>query len=319
MPAPYTDESREQDRTVPDVLLQMAALIAAGVVWRHVAPAGVDLEASRRTLTGLVFSLLLPALVLQVLWQAPLGTQSLNIALVASAGVLAGMAVAWVVYGWARVPTPSMGALLLAAAFPNATYLGLPMLEKTLGPWARSIAIQYDLFACTPLLLTLGLYVARVHGGDPAKRVERWALLRVPPLWAAVVAVVLNVWGVPMPEWLQGILGAFAAGVVPLMLIALGMSLQSSAWRGHFAPLVVPVVAIQLLLMPALVWLLARQAGLAGKVLTAVTLEGAMPSMVLGVAICDRYRLDTGLYAAAVTFSTLAAALSLPLWFRWLG
>ena len=35
--------------------------------------------------------------------------------------------------------------MILAAGFPNVTYLGLPVLEQTFGSWARSVVIQIDL------------------------------------------------------------------------------------------------------------------------------------------------------------------------------
>jgi len=47
----------------------------------------------------------------------------------------------------------------------------------------------------------------------------------------------------------------------------------------------------------------------------AALLDMAMPSMVLGVVLCDRYRLDSSLYAAAVTVTTGLSLLSLPFWF----
>jgi len=45
-----------------------------------------------------------------------------------------------------------------------------------------------------------------------------------------------------------------------------------------------------------------------------VTLEAGMPSMVLGVVICDRFHLNTPYYAFAVTLTTLACIFTLPLW-----
>ena len=51
---------------------------------------------------------------------------------------------------------------------------------------------------------------------------------------------------------------------------------------------------------------------------SAVVLEAAMPSMALGVVICDRYGLNSGLYAAAVTTTTLLSIITLPLWYGWL-
>jgi predicted permease len=44
-------------------------------------------------------------------------------------------------------------------------------------------------------------------------------------------------------------------------------------------------------------------------------LEAAMPAMVLGIVFCDRFGLDTGLYAAAVTLTTALSLVTLPLWF----
>src|SRR3569833_897736 len=103
-------------------------------------------------------------MVLLVLWRAPLTWDALRIAAAAASGVLVAIAVAAGVYRAWHTSKAKIGALILAAAFPNVTYLGLPVLEKTFGPWARSVAIQYALFACTPLLLTLGFLLALSFG-----------------------------------------------------------------------------------------------------------------------------------------------------------
>ena len=53
-----------------------------------------------------------------------------------------------------------------------------------------------------------------------------------------------------------------------------------------------------------------------GKYKAAAVLDLAMPSMLLGVVLCDRYRLDSSLYATAVTVTTGLSLLSLPFWFE---
>lgn len=304
---------------VTDVLWQMALMIALGVGWRRVAPFGLEADPTRRAITGLVYTILLPALVLLVVWQAPLGLDALRTALAAAGGVLFGLGLGWAAYRALRAAPAAAGALILAAGFPNATYLGLPVLEKTLGPWARSVAIQYDLFACTPLLMTVGVLIARAHGTARDGENPVIALLRVPPLWAAIAAVALHVAGVTLPHWLEGFLSGVGAAVPPLMLIALGLGLVwDRAFLARLA-LIVPAVAIQLLLVPALVWALALGLGLSGEHLTAVVLEGAMPCMVLGMVFCDRFGLDSALYAGAVTVSTVLSMATLPLWFAWVA
>src|SRR3569833_820361 len=167
------------------VLMQMAALIACGVIWRIILLLVLVFVCVCFVFFGLVFFLLMPALVLLVLWRAPLTWDALRIAAAAASGVLVASAVAAGVYRAWHTSKAKIGALILAAAFPNVTYLGLPVLEKTFGPWARSVAIQYDLFACTPLLLTLGILLAQTHGTRDRPEPLLIDLFKVPPLWAA--------------------------------------------------------------------------------------------------------------------------------------
>lgn len=300
------------------VIAQMGVLIGAGVVLRLARPGGRDPELLRRGLTDIVYYLLLPALVLDALWRTELGADSLRIAALAAAGVLAALWLAGVGCRLCRVPAPTRGALLLAAAFPNVTYLGLPVLEATFGPWARGVAIQYDLFACTPLLLTVGILIARKYGSaaTPQSGGVLRPLLQVPALWAAALAIVLNRAGVAEPAVVESLLRLLGNAVAPLMLVALGLGLRWLGSDPRQLLRVLPVLAIQLALMPLLVWGLALATGLDTRLLAPVVLEAAMPSMVIGLMLCDRYGLDAPFYATAVTLSTALSLVTLPLWYR---
>ena len=298
-----------------ETLIQMISLIACGVGWRFLRPGKLSPEQVRHGLTESVYYLFLPALVLVVLWRAPMGLDALRISLLASSGIVFALALSGLLCRLCGMPAAVTGAIMLASAFPNATYLGLPVLQVTFGDWARSVAIQYDLFAATPLLFTVGILIAQHFGEGETEFGFMHRLLRIPPLWAAIVGSVLNLLSVPLNPSLEIVLNLLGDTVIPLMLVALGLSLQ---WRSisvqQIPPLMV-VSGIQLLLTPLLVWQLAKTVGLEGDLLSAVVLEAAMPSMVLGLVLCDRFQLDTTLYALAVTVTTLLSLLSLPLWF----
>jgi predicted permease len=302
-----------------DVLLQMAGLIACGVVWRVVNPGSIDVEVMRRALTSLVYNLLLPALVLSVLWRAPLDGNTLVISFLAASGVLTGVLLGWISCRLCGSPHVVTGAVILAAAFPNATYLGLPVLEASFGSWARAVAIQYDLFACLPLLLTLGILIARHYGSEKDHDSLLKGLIKVPPLWAAIVAAILNLTGVPLPAFGEEWLSRLGVGVSVLMLISLGMSLRWNEEAKKYLPVVFPVALIQLVLMPAMVWFVSHLFDLPPLLLSSIIIEAAMPSMVLGLVICDRYGLNVNVYASAVTVSTALSLFSLSMWFTVLG
>lgn len=299
------------------VILQMAGLIMCGIAWRYLQPAGLGHEQTRTVLTSLVYYLLLPALVLSVLWKADIGASSILIALAALVGLVVGLVLSMASCRMCKSQLPQAGAILLAATFPNATYLGLPVLEASFGPWARSVAIQYDLFACTPFLFTVGILVASRYGDAGAAKTSMLGrLIKIPALWAAIVAVVLNMTNVSLPLLIDGFLSLLERGVVPLMLFSIGLSLQWSKSQWQLMPTVVPVILLRFLIIPVVVMYFSSAIGLSGELRAAVVIEAAMPSMVLGIVLCDRFKLDVSLYATAVTVTTALSIIVLPVWFH---
>jgi malate permease and related proteins len=301
------------------VLAQMSLLIACGSVWQYIAPKHIPTSSHRRALTDLVFYILLPAMVLDVIWNATLDSSSLHISFLAVCGLLTGVSLMWFVSKLLNTTKKQTGALLLASTFPNATYLGLPVLDQVLGPWSNATVLQYDLFACTPILLSLGILMARYYGSHSVEVHPIKELLKVPPLWAVTLAITFNSLGIPQPELLHSGLSILAGGVVPLMLIALGMSIRWNSLKTTLLPRILPVAIISLLAVPSSVYLVSGYINLAAPLVEAAVLIAAMPTMVFGIIICERYQLDSELYAAAVTFSTICSLATLPLWFSFLS
>lgn len=306
------------------VLVGMAVIIALGIAWRIIL-GGKTAETLRAHLAQAVYQIFLPALVLHVLWQVPVDLNTVRIPLVSALSVLLSLLAAFLIYGNGRIvrgflgtssPQRAVGALLLASGFGNFTYLGLPVLTQTFGDWSRFVAIHFDLLASTPLLFTVGIMLARHYGTHTGSMHALLALMRVPALWAALAGLFCSATGVPMPAWLDGALETLGAAVVPLMLLSIGMALRwQSGWAARI-PVLFPALAIQLLLMPLIAWAAAIGVGMPERLMAPVIIEGAMPSMVLGLVICDRFRLDATLYAEAVTLSTAISLITLPLWLQ---
>jgi hypothetical protein len=144
-------------------------------------------------------------------------------------------------------------------------------------------------------------------------------LMQIPALWAAIIAVILNLMQVPLPGILEGFLSLLERGVVPLMLFSIGLSLQWSKSQWQLMPTVVPVILLRFLIVPLVVFYFSSAIGLSGDLRSAVVIEAAMPSMVLGIVLCDRFKLDVSLYATAVTVTTALSIIVLPMWFRFLS
>jgi malate permease and related proteins len=99
------------------------------------------------------------------------------------------------------------------------------------------------------------------------------------------------------------------------MLIVLGMSIRWQSLHLRLLPLLMPVIITSLFLVPLVVLTLSYFLGLSSYLMQQVVIVAAMPTMVFGVVISERYQLDTELYASAVTVTTLFSLITLPLWF----
>lgn len=305
-----------------EILLGMAAIILAGVGWR-VLVGGKQADVIRSHLAKAVYDVFLPALVVHVLWQSPVDMNTLRLPVVSALCVLLSLIVAWLVYGNGRLlkaflgpkgNPAAIGALLLASGFANVSYLGLPVQSQVFGDWARFVAICFDMLASTPILMTVGILLAAHYGRSADDGRGGFSLLRVPAIWAACIGVLVSFLHLPMPEWLGQTLGLLGAAVVPLMLLSVGMALRwQSGWHRR-VPVLFPVLVIQLVWMPLIAWGAGVAVALPEKLMAPAVIEGAMPTMVLGLVICDRFKLDVGLYAEAVTLSTALSLLSLPVW-----
>lgn len=298
-------------------LIQMTVLMLCGACWRLFPQRGTSADQTRLALTNVVYYFFLPAMVLDVLWKADIGTQSLKYSALGCSTILLGVAVSWMLIRMFKFKNQQAGALMLATAFPNVTYLGLPVLEQAFGAWSRSVVIQVDLFATAPLVFTVGISLARYFGSSQDGRPKSLlGFFNAPPFWAAFAAVVLNIAHIPAPCWLAGLLQKLSSAVAPLMIFSLGLALSWRAIRFRNLPYIIPIVAFKLFLLPWAAMHIADVVQLEGKFKAAAVLDLAMPSMLLGVVLCDRYRLDSSLYATAVTVTTGLSLISLPYWFE---
>ena len=300
------------------VLAQMGLMIFCGWLWRLFRPGGMDADQTRQVLAAVVYYLFLPALILKLMSSADIAAETARISFFGVAITVFGALITALWIKVKKVSSQQAGAIWLAVTFPNVTFLGLPVLQQVFGDWAALLAIQLDLFACTPLVMTLGIQVARNFGSSGKDDVFWVGLMKIPPLWAALVAIGLNLMDWQWPPWALAFLSMLAQGVTPLMLLCLGLALDWRTFRRPMLPFVLPVSVFKLFLMPVFGWWLIGHLSFAGVKGTALVLEAAMPSMLFGIVLCDRFRLDSRLYALLVTVTTLLSMLTLPLWFEFL-
>lgn len=294
--------------------------MAAGYAWRFFDPGGLDRHRVRHALSVTVLYVFMPALAFGLLATTSIDRSFFLIPVVAMLAVVLCTATGFTVYRlvpWFRdIPRPAFGVLVLAATYGNVTYLGLPVITEVLGAQRAYVAILYDLLAHTPLLLTVGAFISARYGSGKALSLSA-SLKRVaalPPLWGVVAGIAVNMGGIAVPQVLLDTSVVMGKAVIPIMTFTVGLALDFRDMKRLL--IAVPALAIKLLLAPFLAWWVGSRLGLSGDILKAVTIEGAMPVMVLSLVIADELELDVSLAAACIAFSTAALFITMPLMMR---
>ncbi len=203
--------------------------------------------------------------------------------------------------------------LLLCVALCNSSFIGYPMVRALLGEHALPYAVVYDQFGTFVLLSTFGLYVLARYSGDapPTARTILLRMVRFPPLWA--LAIGLTVMPEQPPHWIAAALQKLADSLLPLVMLAVGLTIQLRLPRDEIAPLATGLL-LKLVIMPAIALPLSLLFGMRGAMLQANVLESAMPTMITAGALAIAHSLAPRLAAALIGYGILLCLITLPAW-----
>jgi len=149
-------------------------------------------------------------------------------------------------------------------------------------------------------------YGGRAAGFGPVLR----RVLSFPPLWALLVALLLNGSGAQLPEWLVTVLRAVGQSVLLLVIVALGVLFDVRLLRDRRVP---AIIGLRMLVGFALGWLCVQAFGLTGMARSVVLLGAAAPIGFNAVVLSDMEKLNRELAASAASISVLIGLVYAPL------
>lgn len=298
------------------VWLPITALVVAGGLWarfRRDPPA----DRLRVYLNRLVVDVFAPPLLFALAAQAHIDRQMLSVPVITIAGILTSLALLYpLLYRTplgAGLARETRAAILLAGCFGNVLFMGYPVLTFLYGPLGGSYAAFADVLASTPLVWTLGVWIATRlgHPGGQSVSLLR-TVLRLPPIWGFVLGFAVNFAGIDAGPLIQAA-KLMGQATIPLMLFTLGLSIPWADLRPSRP--VLAAVAVKLAVAPAIVFALARLFfGELEAAQTAAILEVAMPTMLMAASLADRFQLDVRAAALTVSLSSLGFLATLPVW-----
>ncbi|MGO9741438.1 MAG: AEC family transporter [Roseiarcus sp.] len=206
-------------------------------------------------------------------------------------------------YALVRISGLPVSTYLPSSTFANNGNIGLPLALFAFGAKGMSLAIAY--FAVH------NMFNFTIGQGLAARRFTLRDVLLTPLIWATIVGGALSVTGAELPQALGRAAHILGGITIPMMLMALGVSLsrmkvKSIGWPLAFA-------SLRLLGGFAIGWGVALALGLEGNARGVVVIESSMPVAVYNYMFAARYENRPEDVAGLVVLSTLMALVVLPL------
>ncbi|AFT70056.1 Transporter, AEC family [Alloalcanivorax dieselolei B5] len=237
---------------------------------------------------------------------ATLGKTGLSLtALMEMAGLYAAVFIGTALIALAviRISGRSPRVFLPAMLFPNTGNMGLPLCLLAFGDHGLALALAWMMLSSV-LQFSFGLAV--VSGQGISRK-----LFMHPILISVVIALIMVIFRIHLPEWLFNSVSLIGDLVIPMMLITLGVSLSQLRVND-----LGPGAAFAVLRLGtgfALGWLICEVTGTEGMVRGVVLIQSTMPVAVFNYLLAQTYRQGPEQVAAMVMCSTALSFVTLPL------
>lgn len=269
---------------------------------------GRALKLDSRPLGRVIFYILSPVLIFNLLTSSKLAVESIVLMMGYSASVMLIVAGIALVLGLLlRLERNMLTIVVLTSLFANNGNYGLPLIFFAFGQEALAYASIYYVTSSL-LLFTVGVLITSL--GHLRLIESLLGLLKVPAIYAIILAAIFIGTGWTLPAPIQKTVELTAGAAVPAMLILLGLELQKVEGTHNLRTLSIPVVC-RLLVGPIIGLVLAALFGLSDTSRKAGITEAGMPSAVMTTVLANEYKLDTSLVTAIVFVSTILSPLTL--------
>jgi malate permease and related proteins len=277
------------------------------------------LAVDKKALSTAVFYALSPCLVFGSLVNSQLpGDELLQLALFAFVSILAMGMLGLLAGRLFRLTRSETVALVLVLMFVNGGNYGLTFNNLRYGSEGLARAVVYFVTS-TVLVFTVGVFIASLanHGRSGWRRSVA-SLLRLPPLYAVILALLVYATGLVVPGPLMRAIEVAGAGAIPVMLLVLGMQMADMTGLAGVR-LAVPATLMRLALGPVVAVLVAALLGIEGLSRSVSILEASMPTAVIAIILATEYDVQPAAVTSTVVASTLLSVVSLPLVIYFLG
>lgn len=203
----------------------------------------------------------------------------------------------------------TLWSVLVTVMIANTAFMGYPVTLGIFGQEGFLRAIFCDM-ATLCIFLILSFVLILKFGGTVKTAVKKITFF--PPLWAVVLGLIFNFFNIPIGPILDNTVNYLGQGAIPLIMIALGLSIDFSAIKRSKSMIVFTSI-MKLAFFPFVAFIIASQIGLVDLQYKISIVEAAMPSGMMSLLLAITYKLDYEMTSDCILINTVISLITLPI------
>ena len=258
----------------------------------------------------IVMYILLPCMIFHALYSADLSSLSkLGILpfVILGSSFVTGI-VSYFILRQLNLDDITLWSVLVTVMIANTGFMGYPVTLGIFGQEGFLRAIFCDI-ATSFIFLALSFVLILKFGGTVKTAVRKIAFF--PPLWAVVLGLAFNMLNIPIGPVIDNTVNYLGQGAIPLIMIALGLSIDFSAIKRSKSMIVFTSI-MKLAFFPLIAIIIASQIGLVDLQYKISIVEAAMPSGMMSLLLAITYKLDYELTSDCILINTVISLITLP-------
>ena len=211
---------------------------------------------------------------------------------------------------------PTRSAVTLSIPTVNVASYGVPVVLFALGDEALSIVMLLFVYG-NVFASSLGVYIAA--GGRHQPQQALLSVFKLPLIYTAALAIGINTWGLPIPEWVLRTSDLIGKAGPILAIVLLGVQMSririDSEQKAVLGGAILAKISIGPLIGVGLTFLIDAQ----GAVRDVLLICSCLPTAINALVLTTRFNARPELLGGILIGSTLWSPLNLMIVLYWLG
>ncbi|GGC85585.1 membrane protein [Thalassobacillus devorans] len=206
--------------------------------------------------------------------------------------------------------------MILSTAFMNSGNYGTPIILFAFGKEAFMYAVSFMVLQAIIMNFFGVYYAAR---GSAGIKLAFQSVLKMPPTYAVIVALVMNLGSIPVPDSLLSAITLVGDATIPTMMITLGMQLAEITVKNMNWVKISYGATVRLLASPLIAYLLTLVLPMDPLMAKVMIVAAACPSAATTTMYALQFDAKPELVSSITLVTTLLSIITLPILLILLG